>query len=42
MNKLIPAEYYDTFYINLCLFGVLFTLFHTMVLKIDDKKNITL
>ncbi len=40
MNTLVPLEYYYTLYINLCLFLVLFTLLHTRVLSIDDKKNL--
>lgn len=38
--NIIPAEYYFDTYINLCLIGLLFTLLHTWVLKIDEKKNI--
>lgn len=41
MFDFVPIkEYYPT-YINLCLCMVLFTIFHTYVLKIDDKKNIS-
>ncbi|MGJ8734527.1 MAG: EpsG family protein [Cellulophaga sp.] len=40
MDSLIPMEsYYDVF-INISLFLVLFTLFHTSILKLNDPKNI--
>tara|TARA_R110002049_G_scaffold293219_7_gene478121 strand:- start:8111 stop:9199 length:1089 start_codon:yes stop_codon:yes gene_type:complete len=39
MDTLIPMEnYYDVF-INACLFLVLFTIFHTLLLKLDAPKN---
>lgn len=38
---MLISEYsYYPIYINLCLFLVIFTLLHTTVLKIDDKKNL--
>ncbi len=40
MNNIIPSQYFYDIYINLCLVLVLFTLFHALVLKVDDKKNI--
>ncbi len=40
MNTLVPLEWYYPFYINLCLVLVFITIFHTLVLKINDKKNI--
>ena len=40
MDTIIPGEIYYSLYINLSLFIVLFTIFHTLVLKIDDHKNI--
>ncbi|MEP3836583.1 MAG: EpsG family protein [Algibacter sp.] len=40
MNTIVPLELYYTVYINVCLFLVLFTLLHTYVLDLDDKKNI--
>ncbi|MCK0156851.1 EpsG family protein [Cellulophaga sp. F20128] len=39
MDTLIPMENYYDVYINTCLFLVLFTIFHTLVLKIDSPKN---
>lgn len=41
MNTLIPLEYYYTFYIDFCLILVVFTLFHTLILNIEDSKNVT-
>lgn len=41
MDTIIPGGLYHPIYINLCLFLVLFTLFHTLILKIDDNKNIS-
>lgn len=40
MFDFVPLENYFKLYLNLSLFIVLVTLFHTFVLKIDDKKNI--
>ncbi|WP_103865538.1 EpsG family protein [Aquimarina sp. I32.4] len=40
MNTIVPLEYYYPLYINLCLFLVLFTVLHTLILKMDESKNI--
>ena len=40
MNTIVPLESYYPVYINICLFLVLFTLFHTRVLQLDDRKNL--
>ncbi|PIA77537.1 hypothetical protein BFR04_08850 [Gaetbulibacter sp. 4G1] len=40
MIEFIPLEYYYIFYINLSLALVLFTILHTLILKINDLKNI--
>ncbi|WP_299311836.1 EpsG family protein [uncultured Aquimarina sp.] len=40
MNTLVPLEYYFPLYINIFLILVLFTLLHTMLLEINDSKNI--
>jgi len=40
MFDFIPLEYYFSFHINVLLSLVLFTLLHTLVLKVDDPKNI--
>lgn len=40
MIDFIPLKYYYDFYINLSLIIVLITFFHTLVLNIDDTKNI--
>lgn len=41
MFDFIPIEHYYNLYINICLFIILFTLLHTYVLALDDKKNIS-
>ncbi len=41
MNTLVPIDWYYPLYLNLCFFLVLFTLLHTMLLDINDKKNLT-
>lgn len=41
MDSLISPEIYYDVYINFCLFLVLFTLFHTYVLKLNDSKNLS-
>lgn len=40
MFDFIPLEHYFPFYINILLFLVIFTLLHTLILKIDDPKNV--
>ncbi|MCF6294476.1 MAG: EpsG family protein [Flavobacteriaceae bacterium] len=40
MIDFFPIEYYYAIYINLSLFIILFTVLHTLALKIDDPKNI--
>ncbi|MFY0714339.1 EpsG family protein [Seonamhaeicola sp. NFXS20] len=40
MNSIIPSANYYHVYIYLCLFIVLFTFLHALVLKISDTKNI--
>ena len=40
MFDFVPIKDYYELYINLCMFIVLFTILHTYVLKLDDKKNI--
>ncbi len=40
MNSLIPVELYYKVYINLCLFVVIFTVLHTLILEKDDFNNI--
>src|SRR5690606_34091837 len=40
MFSFVPLEYYYQTYINICLILVIFTLFHTWVLKIDDNRNL--
>ncbi|WP_062059381.1 EpsG family protein [Aquimarina longa] len=41
MNTLVPLEHYYPLYINLCLFLVVFTVLHTLILKMDETKNIS-
>src|SRR5690606_24418156 len=40
MFSFVPIESYYQVYINICLILVIFTLFHTWILKIDDKRNL--
>ena len=40
MGSLIPMEIYYDIFINISLFLVLFTLFHTRILNIDNPKNL--
>src|SRR5690606_495738 len=40
MFSFVPIESYYQVYINVCLVLEIFTLFHTWVLKIDDKRNL--
>ncbi|GAA3607164.1 EpsG family protein [Flavivirga amylovorans] len=40
MINFIPLEYYYSLYINLMLFLVLFTIFHALLLNLDDTKNV--
>jgi hypothetical protein len=40
MTDFLPAEYYSAIWLNGCMFFVLFTLLHTYVVNIDDRKNI--
>lgn len=40
MNNLIPIDFYTTFYYQFFLVIVLLTLFHCLVLEVNDKKNI--
>lgn len=39
MNTIISAKIYYEVFINACLFLVLFTLLHSLVLKLDSQKN---
>lgn len=41
MFSFIPLESYYPIYINICLFLVVFTLFHTWTLKMDNHTNLT-
>ena len=41
METFIPENWYYPIYINLCLFITLFTLLHTVVIDLDDSKNIS-
>ncbi|WP_372757862.1 EpsG family protein [Mariniflexile sp.] len=41
MFDFLPAKIYYDVYINISLIIVVFTLFHTFILKIQEKKNIT-
>ena len=40
MNTFVPIDWYYPLYLNLCFLLVIFTLFHTLLLKIYDIKNI--
>jgi len=40
MDSIISAEIYYDVFINSCLFLVLFTILHTLVLQLDEPKNI--
>lgn len=40
MDAFIPSEIYYDVFINLCLFLVLFTILHTLVLKLEEPKNL--
>src|SRR5690606_18993588 len=40
MFSFVPLELYYQVFINICLVLVIFTLFHTWVLKIDDYRNL--
>ena len=40
MLDFVPSSLYYEIYINFCLVLVLFTLFHTRILKLDDSKNL--
>jgi hypothetical protein len=40
MIDFVPVKNYFDVYINLCLFIVLFTILHTYILKLEDRKNI--
>lgn len=41
MNTFIPLDWYYPIYINLSFFLVVFTLFHTRILEMNNPKNIT-
>lgn len=41
MFDFIPVKDYYPIYINVCLVIIFFTLFHTYILKMDDRKNIS-
>jgi len=40
MNALIAADIYYDIFINTCLFLIVFTIFHTLILELDDPKNL--
>lgn len=40
MNTFVPLEHYYPLYINLCLFLVAFTLLHSLLLKLEEQKNV--